>query len=437
MDLCDDTASLALTDGDLDRLVEVSDVFAAAQQFDAWGDEARVVLTARFADGFALVSAAHELAKRWGPESPRLVDLGGLDLDAFDAFARDLQAFPFSASSPALAPLVEALRARPRRPKVSLAFDDEDALRRGWTQQLIDGGLSVPGPWPVGTALRVDVVVGAFTWPSNPGVVVRREGDQAIAEVTPGPLLTGWFTELREHGAVAEPRQSGIVVTRADVLPLEFARRSDFFDQWENELQHGTCFVPSVEPPEPRARVTIELTVQGGPALALDAEVVHRAVTGMNRGAGVVFSDGAREQLATFEAQLRQSRRVPTALVIDDEQVWRTTWTRLLAHHGVRVITASDGEQGLQQIIDHFFEIDLVVLDLHMPNLDGRGLLERVRRLGGESALSIFLVSAAPQEELDELMGEATLVLSKLEPIETFEKLIRRALELGEDSLAA
>ena len=92
---------------------------------------------------------------------------------------------------------------------------------------------------------------------------------------------------------------------------------------------------------------------------------------------------------------------------------------------------ATDGKEGLLKLIEGYFDLDMVILDLHMPNIDGRGLIERVRTLGGDSALKLFLFSAAPREELDSLSepGLATGVFSKLDSIDAL--VARIAKELG------
>ncbi len=75
-------------------------------------------------------------------------------------------------------------------------------------------------------------------------------------------------------------------------------------------------------------------------------------------------------------------------LVAEDEPELRELIRRYLEEEGFEVLTAQDGVQALELVGK---EVDLVVLDLLMPNLDG---LEVVRRLRAFSALPILIVSA-------------------------------------------
>ena len=66
-------------------------------------------------------------------------------------------------------------------------------------------------------------------------------------------------------------------------------------------------------------------------------------------------------------------------LVVDDDPRARTAVARLLTEEGYAATVAADGEEASALLSS--WHPDLVVTDLEMPRLDGRGLLERVRRL--------------------------------------------------------
>ena len=67
-------------------------------------------------------------------------------------------------------------------------------------------------------------------------------------------------------------------------------------------------------------------------------------------------------------------------LVIDDEQIMRDGCTRILSKEGWEVVTAENGEAGLDAITkgDGF---DVVLLDLMMPGISGMEVLEAVHQV--------------------------------------------------------
>ena len=69
-----------------------------------------------------------------------------------------------------------------------------------------------------------------------------------------------------------------------------------------------------------------------------------------------------------------------TILIVDDEKNIRGTLSRALRLEGYATLEAGDGEEALERIENE--TIDLIILDLQMPRLDGLGLLERLAAAG-------------------------------------------------------
>jgi two-component system cell cycle sensor histidine kinase/response regulator CckA len=70
-----------------------------------------------------------------------------------------------------------------------------------------------------------------------------------------------------------------------------------------------------------------------------------------------------------------------TVLVVDDEAQVRSVMELLLNRMGLRVLSAADGRQGLELFREHADEITFVLLDLTMPNLNGREALAEIRKI--------------------------------------------------------
>jgi DNA-binding response OmpR family regulator len=88
-----------------------------------------------------------------------------------------------------------------------------------------------------------------------------------------------------------------------------------------------------------------------------------------------------------------------TILLVDDEDSVQKLLTYPLERDGFRVVQARDGEQALK-LFGHE-QIDLVVLDLMLPKVDG---LEVCRRLRAGSDVPIIMLTARG-EELDKVLG--------------------------------
>jgi DNA-binding response OmpR family regulator len=89
----------------------------------------------------------------------------------------------------------------------------------------------------------------------------------------------------------------------------------------------------------------------------------------------------------------------PTILLVDDEDAVRKVLAFPLERDGYEVIQAADGEEALQQFSQQ--PVDLVVLDIMLPRLDG---LEVCKRLRATSTVPIIMLTAR-DDELDKVIG--------------------------------
>ena len=85
-----------------------------------------------------------------------------------------------------------------------------------------------------------------------------------------------------------------------------------------------------------------------------------------------------------------------TILVADDEQDIRELVAYRLSRSGYRIIEARDGEEAFQLAGDQ--ALDMAVLDVMMPRLNGFDLTRRFRDTPATQRLPILLMSASVQE---------------------------------------
>jgi CheY-like chemotaxis protein len=87
-------------------------------------------------------------------------------------------------------------------------------------------------------------------------------------------------------------------------------------------------------------------------------------------------------------------------LVIDDDARDRDLLAAVLEERGYEVILADNGGTGL--MLCHRRVPDAVVLDLHMPGIDGRSLLRQLRTL--HPSLPVVVFSGHWTEEVEQEM---------------------------------
>jgi DNA-binding response OmpR family regulator len=88
-----------------------------------------------------------------------------------------------------------------------------------------------------------------------------------------------------------------------------------------------------------------------------------------------------------------------TILLVDDEEAVQKLLRFPLERDGHRVVVAGDGEEALERFSRE--QVDLVVLDIMLPKLDG---LEVCRRLRSASSVPIIMLTAR-DDELDKVLG--------------------------------
>lgn len=85
-----------------------------------------------------------------------------------------------------------------------------------------------------------------------------------------------------------------------------------------------------------------------------------------------------------------------TILLVEDDPTLRSTTTYNLIRAGFRVISAADGEAAMAIVREQLDRIDLVVLDLMLPGMNGLAVL---RQLRSRSDVPVLIVSARGEEQ--------------------------------------
>ena len=88
-------------------------------------------------------------------------------------------------------------------------------------------------------------------------------------------------------------------------------------------------------------------------------------------------------------------------LVVDDESRMRKLIKDFLTAKGYSILEAEDGEKALEVFEQNEAKIDLILLDVMMPKLDGWSVLRQIRQT---SKVPIIMLTARGEEQ-DELFG--------------------------------
>ncbi len=124
----------------------------------------------------------------------------------------------------------------------------------------------------------------------------------------------------------------------------------------------------------------------------------------------------------------RQWQGEGTVLLAEDEESLRALGIRALKKLGLEVLAGADGGEAVELYRKHRQEIDLVILDLTMPVLDGREVLEIIRKIN--PAVRVVISSGHGEGELSADFDRRGLegVLSKPYSLDRLRALLSRLL---------
>ncbi len=95
-------------------------------------------------------------------------------------------------------------------------------------------------------------------------------------------------------------------------------------------------------------------------------------------------------------------------LVADDSIFFRSKLNDILLVAGHKVMLVQDGNEAIEAVKTNADRIDLMILDIQMPELDGFGVLEWLKNNGHEGRFPILVMTGE---------REATDVLGKLKEL--------------------
>ena len=85
-------------------------------------------------------------------------------------------------------------------------------------------------------------------------------------------------------------------------------------------------------------------------------------------------------------------------LVIDDEEMVRTLLSDLFKTYGYSILLADEGQQGIDLYRENHQNIQLVLVDMTMPNLDGKATVKELMKI--DKNVKVLLMSGYSEQEV-------------------------------------
>jgi adenylate cyclase len=161
---------------------------------------------------------------------------------------------------------------------------------------------------------------------------------------------------------------------------------------------------------------TVLAALKGNPELAAIPVIVLTIVDDRARG----YALGAAEYLvkpidrkrlrAVLEKYCGPQGQI---LLVEDDELTRSTTRELIAHHGFAVVEAANGREALDRLAEE--TPDLILLDLLMPEMDGFEFLDELRRRPAWGTVPVIILTAKDLTEDDRgrLSGRAIRIIQK------------------------
>jgi two-component system alkaline phosphatase synthesis response regulator PhoP len=105
-----------------------------------------------------------------------------------------------------------------------------------------------------------------------------------------------------------------------------------------------------------------------------------------------VFIFGCYSEKRKMDTKKTKKRKIKTILIIEDEPDIRSFIARVLELEGHTVLEAGDGTRGMEIIRKNV--VDLVLLDLRLPGLDGWSILRDIKRNPDLSTIPVVVLTA-------------------------------------------
>ncbi len=263
--------------------------------------------------------------------------------------------------------------------------------------------------------------------------------------------LENVFLNLLINAAQAMPAGGDLTVTtRVTELDSQYCRASSFPIEpgtfLEVEIRDTGCGIARENMPHIFEPFFTTKPQGSGTGLGL-AEVLgtvqsHMGEVSVNSDPGVgtvftVFLPISQVSITSKPSVLKPLSGAGKILVVDDEGVMRVTATAILIELGYQVLSADNGKAAIELFRDHHEDIDLVLLDMIMPEMSGRDCFYQMKQIQPDVRIVLSSGFTRREEIADLRANQLTGFIRKPYRAAILSQVVAVALtgNLGEDIL--
>lgn len=115
-------------------------------------------------------------------------------------------------------------------------------------------------------------------------------------------------------------------------------------------------------------------------------------------------------------------------LLVDDEELIRDLYSQFLKDQGYEVYTASNGREGLDLFRTSHDRIDLIVLDMVMPEMGGRDLFDEIKKIEPRIPLIISSGFSPREDSIQQIIRDGAHFLQKPVSLKNLSEVVEKVI---------
>ena len=112
-----------------------------------------------------------------------------------------------------------------------------------------------------------------------------------------------------------------------------------------------------------------------------------------------IYPEWVRDKSISSHEKVNNDGEQALVLVAEDSAFFRKQIVKYIEEAGYQVVAGEDGEAAWKLLVESEKKVELLVTDIEMPNLDGYGLVTRVRADSKYSDLPVIAVTSLAGDE--------------------------------------